>query len=62
MNKGALCVKGRFGVVDFVNSFDRLDAPMIKKNGNFDRGSWEDALAVIGEKLSKYKSTGEFAL
>lgn len=61
VNQGALCVKGRFGIVEFVNSFDRLDAPMLKKNGELSRASWDEAFEFIAEKLSKYKGTNEFA-
>lgn len=61
INKGRLCVKGRFGVVDFVNSFGRLDSPLIKKNGEFVRASWNETIEFIATKLSNYKGN-EFAL
>jgi len=54
-SKGRLCVKGRFGIVDFVNSFDRLDSPMIKKNGELVRASWDEALDFVASKLTEYK-------
>ena len=60
VNKGSLCVKGRFGIVDFVNSFDRLDSPLIKKDGEFVRSSWKEAMDLIAKKLPNYKGE-EFA-
>lgn len=59
VSKGSLCVKGRFGIVDFVNSFDRLDSPLIKKNGEFERVSWNEAFDLIAKNFLKYR--GEFA-
>jgi formate dehydrogenase alpha subunit len=57
-SKGRLCVKGRFGIVDFVNSFDRLDSPLIKKNGEFVRVGWDEALDFVASKLAEYKGDG----
>jgi predicted molibdopterin-dependent oxidoreductase YjgC len=55
-NEGHLCVKGRFGVADFVHHPDRLKTPLIKKNGKFEKASWEEALSLITHKLKTYKS------
>jgi len=54
-NNGNLCMKGRFAY-DFVNHPDRLDSPMIRRNGNLEKASWEDAYAVISENLKSIKS------
>jgi predicted molibdopterin-dependent oxidoreductase YjgC len=54
-NEGRLCVKGRFGVVDFVNSKDRLKKPLIKRNGKFEEASWNEALNLVASKLKTYK-------
>jgi formate dehydrogenase alpha subunit len=54
VNKGALCVKGRFGW-DFVNSPDRLTKPLIKENGEFREASWDEALDLVAARLSKTK-------
>lgn len=52
VNRGALCVKGRFGC-DFVHSPDRLQTPLIKdENGRFQASSWEQALAITAERLT----------
>lgn len=67
VNKGGLCVKGRFGF-DFVNHPDRLTKPLIRNegkgkdievNGNFREvfreASWEEALDLVARKLSGIK-------
>ena len=65
VNKGGVCVKGRFGF-DFANHPDRLTKPLIRNegrgkdievNGNFREvfreASWEEALELVTQKLSK---------
>ena len=59
LNKGNLCVKGRFGY-NFINHPDRLTSPLIKQNGEFKEVSWDDALDFIAKKLENYKGD-EFA-
>lgn len=54
-NKGRLCVKGRFGITEFVHSSERLTKPLIKKNGNFIEATWDEALALVSSKLNEYK-------
>lgn len=54
VNKGALCVKGRFGW-DFVNSPDRITTPLIKENGEFREASWDEALDLVANKLGGIK-------
>jgi len=54
-NHGLLCVKGRFGIPEFVNHTDRLTTPLIKKNGRFEGASWEEALALVASKLEDYR-------
>jgi formate dehydrogenase alpha subunit len=49
-NDGRLCVKGRFGY-DYVHSPDRLTTPLIKRNGEFEKASWDEALQLIAEKF-----------
>ena len=59
VNKGNLCVKGRFGF-NFINHPDRLKKPLIKRNNTFEESEWDEALDYVANKLSKYTS-GEFA-
>ena len=54
VNHGNLCVKGRFGY-EFVNSPDRLTAPLIKKNGQFVETTWDQALDLVVSKLGGYR-------
>jgi formate dehydrogenase (NADP+) alpha subunit len=53
-NQGSLCVKGRFGY-EYVNSPDRLTKPLIKRDGKFAEASWDEALDLVADKLSKSK-------
>lgn len=68
VNKGGLCVKGRFGY-DFVNHPDRLTIPLIRKegwskdvevNGNFKdifrEVNWEEAIDLVADRLLMTKS------
>jgi len=59
VNKGSLCVKGRFGF-DFVNNPDRLTVPLVKKNGEFVETGWKETLDLVAQKLSHYHGD-EFA-
>ena len=50
INGEFLCVKGRFGW-DFVNSKERLTAPLLRQNGAQQAGTWEEALTLSVERL-----------
>jgi formate dehydrogenase alpha subunit len=54
VNRGKLCVKGRFGQT-FVNSADRLTKPLIKRDGKFVEASWDEALELVASKFAQYK-------
>lgn len=54
VNKGRLCVKGRFGY-EFVNHKDRLKVPLIKKGDGFVEASWDEALDLVAEKFREAK-------
>lgn len=54
VNKGALCVKGRFGW-DFIHSPERLTTPLIRENGELRPASWDEALDYAAEKLTGIK-------
>ncbi len=54
-NYGSLCVKGRFGY-DFINSPERLTAPLIKENGQFREATWDEALDLVANTLNNIKS------
>ncbi|MEN8201833.1 MAG: formate dehydrogenase subunit alpha [Bacteroidota bacterium] len=54
VNQGHTCIKGRYAFM-FYNHADRLNSPMIKRRGEFEKVSWEEAYAYIAEKLSSFK-------
>jgi len=49
-----LCVKGRFGY-DYIHSKDRLTTPLIKRNGKFEKASWEEAYQLISSRFTQIK-------
>jgi len=53
-NFGSLCVKGRFGY-DFIHDPGRLKTPLIKEDGKFREASWDEALNLVAEKLTRIK-------
>ena len=56
VNQGHTCLKGRFAF-KFYNHPERLDAPMIKRDGKFEKVGWEEAYSYIAEKFHFYKET-----
>jgi len=54
-NHGLLCVKGKFGY-KFIDSPERLTAPLIRKEGVLQEATWEEALALVAEQLQKTKA------
>ncbi|MCK4276177.1 MAG: molybdopterin-dependent oxidoreductase, partial [Phycisphaerae bacterium] len=55
VNKGLLCVKGRFGF-DFVGHAQRLTEPMIRRNGRLEAASWDEALDLVARRLGEVKA------
>jgi len=53
-NYGSLCVKGRFGW-EFVNHPDRLQRPLIRRDGELVETTWDEALGFIASKLQEIK-------
>lgn len=54
VNGLALCVKGRYGW-DFVHHPERLNVPLIKKDGIFTDASWKEAFDLIEQKFKQIK-------
>ena len=52
-NKGNLCARGRFGY-EFVQSPDRLTAPLIRRGHGFETTDWDTALGYIADRLKEY--------
>jgi formate dehydrogenase major subunit len=53
-NQISTCVKGKFGW-EFVNHKDRLQKPLIREGESFRESSWEEALALVCDKLTTIK-------
>ncbi len=61
VNQGQTCVKGRFGIAEFVHHPERLTTPLVRQNGNFEEATWEKTLDLVASKLANYKE-GEVAV
>ncbi len=57
-SQGMTCVKGRFGL-PFVTSEERLTHPLIKRDGKFERATWDEALDLVAGRFAD--SLGSFA-
>ena len=55
VNQGHTCIKGRYAF-KFYDHPERLDSPMIKRDGVFEKVSWDEVYDYISLKLSSYKS------
>jgi len=55
VNEGHTCLKGRYAF-KFYNHPDRLNSPMIKKNGVLEKVSWDEVYDYLAEKLTTYKN------
>ncbi|WCK55474.1 formate dehydrogenase subunit alpha [Aneurinibacillus sp. Ricciae_BoGa-3] len=56
VNAISTCVKGKFGW-DFVNSEERITAPLIRKGDEFVESTWDEALDLVAQKLGNIKQT-----
>jgi len=62
INGEFLCIKGRYAF-DFVHSPERLQSPMLRKNGELVPVSWSEALAAVAGKFKEVKArAGKFAV
>lgn len=50
ISQGQLCVLGR-NAHKFVQHKDRLQTPLIRKQGKLEPASWEEAYSLVSEKL-----------
>ncbi len=57
INGEFLCVKGRYAF-DFTHHADRLQSPMIRKNGRLEPVSWSEALALVAKKWREIVERG----
>ncbi len=54
VNQGQACVKGRFGIAEFVQHPERLTSPLVKRDGKFVETTWDEALDIVTSKLASY--------
>ncbi len=56
-NRGLLCVKGRNGSFDFVNSPDRVKTPLIRnrETGELEPATWEEAISYTAKRFMELK-------
>ena len=50
ISRGSLCIKG-WNVGSFVNHPERLKTPLIRKGNKLKEATWDEALALVAEKL-----------
>ena len=51
ISQGRLCIKG-WNAEGFVQHPDRLTTPLIRRDGELQEATWEEALAYVGDKLA----------
>lgn len=54
-NQGHTCLKGRYAF-KFYDHPDRITSPMIKRNGEFEKVSWDEAYDFITDKFTQLKN------
>lgn len=54
VNNGSLCVKGRFGISEFIHHPERLTTPLIRRDGELTEATWDEALELVAAKLADY--------
>jgi NADH-quinone oxidoreductase subunit G len=57
INGEFLCIKGRYAF-DFYDHAERLQAPLVRKNGTLQEVSWSEALQTVAEKFKKTQADG----
>ena len=57
INGEFLCIKGRYAF-DFTNIPERLQSPLMRKNGKLEPVSWSQALATVATKFNEVKARG----
>jgi len=54
VNKGLLCLKGRFGF-DFLSHPDRLTTPLIRRDGKLVEAAWDEAMDLVARRLTEIR-------
>src|SRR4030042_5573480 len=61
VSKGRLCVRG-WHVHELLNTNEKIKTPLIRKNGKLVAGSYDEAVGVLVESLSKHKNDAAQAI
>ena len=56
ISRGKLCIKG-WNAGAFVQHKDRLTTPLIRRGDALEEATWEEALALVAEKLGGFRDT-----
>ena len=59
-NQGQACFRGKFGL-EFVNDASRLTTPLLRRDGELQEATWEEALDFVAERLRQIDGQ-QFAL
>jgi NADH-quinone oxidoreductase subunit G len=57
VNSYWMCDHGRINTFKFINSEDRIDGPMIRREGTLTKTSWAEALSVAANELKSFQKT-----
>ena len=57
VNGEFLCIKGRYGF-DFYDRPERLQTPLVRKNGKLEEVSWSEALTTVAAKFNQTLADG----
>jgi len=57
VNRGALCARGQAALQGLYNP-DRYRGPMIRRNGQLQAVTWDEALQLFGQKINETRSRG----
>jgi len=53
-NHGQACFKGKFGM-EFLNDSAKLNQPLVRRNGQLEEATWDEALNLIAARLPDFK-------
>jgi predicted molibdopterin-dependent oxidoreductase YjgC len=56
VNEGKLCIKG-WNIHEFIHHPERLTKPLLRRNGQFEAVSWDEALDYLAKELARIKET-----
>lgn len=55
VNRGLLCIKGRFGSWPFLHDPGRLTHPLVRKHGELVESDWDEALDLVAAKVREHR-------